>query len=44
MCASFALAKIRFSHLEPEIMGDDDPYVIVHEEICLEISHLQIPT
>lgn len=33
-----------FSHLAPEILRDDDPHVTVHEEVCLEISHLQIPT
>lgn len=44
MCASLAGAKVRFSHLAPEILGDDDPDVIVHEEVCVGLAHLQIAT
>ena len=34
-CESLALPKVRYSFLAPEILGEDDPHVIVHEEVHL---------
>lgn len=44
MCASLVMAKVRFSHLAPEMLGDDDPLSLCMKKYVWKYLTLQIPS